>query len=163
MSCGKSYGCYLFVILNLQQEVLSDKVNIGCVIRRVTQCVDQTRKLVRTTWSYRCVNRKAVREIFLIRNNFGIECRGSFMSIQVLSVLVSARLSGLVYKVLIEHEVCTVQSIIFEFEFLLSAHSVSPPPYPSLRFLCFTELSYTPELCTLCLRTRFRTTYSFTK
>ena len=37
----------------------------------------------------------------------GVSKIGSFMSGQVLSVLVSARLSGLVYKVLIEHEVCT--------------------------------------------------------
>ena len=69
------------------------------------------------------------------------------MSGQVLTILVSARLSGLVYKVLMyrtEH--------YFEFEFsIVCSLSVSPYPSPSLCFLCIPNC-LTSELYTVCIR-----------
>ena len=77
------------------------------------------------------------------------------MSGQVLSILVSARLSGLVYKVLIEHEVCTEQRVIIlnlSFTCLLSLSlclslSISISVY--LCFLCFHRTVYFPNFVLL--------------
>ena len=52
-------------------EVFRDKLNIGCINGCITQYIDWVRKTIRKIWSWRCLNRKDVRTLFLIRNSFG--------------------------------------------------------------------------------------------
>ena len=84
------------------------------------------------------------------------------MSGQVLTILVSARLSWLVYKVLIEHEVCIEQSIILNLSLLLSALSLSLPIHLHL----YVFYVYRTVLLLNCIlyvyATHFRIMYSFT-
>ena len=80
---------------------------------------------------------------------WGAGVKAHLMSCQVLSVLESARLSGLIYKVLSEHGVCRIQRPVycFEFELLcLFSLSVSPSPSPSLSF-CVSMICLLYSLC----------------
>ena len=88
-------------------------------------------------------------------------CKGSFMSSQVLSVLESARLLGLVYKVLSEHGVCRTQNnVLFLNSSLLLCSLCLSLPISISAFSVFLQ-SVLP-LYTLFYETPSAQRYSFT-
>ena len=107
-----------------------------------------------STWAWSAGSQQAVRTNISRRNNFGSQCQMLFMSIQVLTVLVSAHSSGLVYK---EHSCNNRAIFIIEICCLLSLSL-------SLTILCvYLTIEFsTNRLCTLCLTLLLLHTYSFT-